>query len=134
MTFSQEERDAFDKELEEMFKDNRTPEQKARSEGYAAGYKAAQEHYEHRAEYLESLKVSGEPVFLEILRNARGNEEVMTTEEACRVWEEMHMYMEGHPEGSTLLLLNDRLTRELAKGLRCGVCGAYSDPACVKGC
>jgi len=134
MTFSEEERDAFDKELEEMFKDNRTPEQIARSEGYTAGYKAAQEHYERRNEYFDSLTATGDSELIEILRRSHENGDVLTTEEACRVWEEIHMYMEGHPEGRVLLLLNDRLTRELAKGLRCGVCGAYQSPDCAKGC
>lgn len=126
----EKEEDSIRDSLREMFEDKRTPEQKAHSKGFTEGYRTAEDRYQHRDEYLELLKVAEDPEFSEI----SGYDHIMTEDEAIRVWSEMHLMMEGHPEGRILIMLYDQLSKELAEGKRCGVCGRYSDPSCVREC
>ena len=111
--------------LELMFAQTERTE---RAKGYTEGYLAAEAEFQRKDEYFKSLE-DKEPL-VEILRR----ETPMTTEEACRVWEEIHLALKNHPEGGILLHLDRRLSRELGKGKRCAVCGAFEDPSCVTEC
>lgn len=59
--------------------------------------------------------------------------EVFTQDEAIYIWQEMHQLV-VEPDARCLLLLWDELTRELAKGKRCGVCGRYESKDCWEDC
>ena len=59
---------------------------------------------------------------------------LMNAEEASTIWAERSALVAGNHRAQTVLLLNDRLTAELTRGTRCGVCGRANDDACVERC
>lgn len=122
----------LDKVWEEMTQDNRTPEQKARSKGYTEGYLAA-EAEQRRKDGLRE-KFSPDDV-MDLWEKTVVRKEPLDAEEAGRVWSEISLLVEKHhSNGSLLLLLNDMLAKELARGKRCGVCGKYEDSTCTTEC
>ncbi|QOC56544.1 hypothetical protein SEA_PAELLA_225 [Arthrobacter phage Paella] len=122
--------DAFNEWWDEMSKDTRTPEQKAHAEGYTAGYKACEAETRRKAGLLQKFI---EDDISKIWRTFEPGE-TLATEEAIRIWQEMSLVMESHPNGGLLLGLYDKLTRELTQGERCGVCGRYKDSECAIEC
>lgn len=117
--------------LEEMQRDNRTPEQKARSEGYTEGYLACEAEQRRKAGLLE--KFAETPISL--LWSKMQGGEPLDSEEAVLVWRSVQITVdEHHTDGSTLLLMYDRLNRELTRGERCSVCGRYKAEDCATEC
>lgn len=74
--------------------------------------------------------------YMELLEILRRNmdKEPMTQDEAIMVWQEMHTLVSSIPEGNLLSCLYDHLTKELARGKRCGVCGRYENKDCWEDC
>ena len=60
--------------------------------------------------------------------------EPLTQEEAIHVWDLINDMAEQYPNGKRILMLHDRLTRELSKGKRCAVCGRFQHPDCGPYC
>ena len=60
----------------------------------------------------------------------------LSAEEASAVWLEVHNLFASYPErqGNMLKVLYTQIEREAIKGKRCGICGAYEDPACWNEC
>ena len=58
----------------------------------------------------------------------------MTKEEAAHIWNKMNEMVSAYPDGQRILWLHDKLSRELAKGKRCAVCGDYGNKECYTDC
>jgi hypothetical protein len=122
--------DELEEFWEEMVRDDRTPEQKAHSVGFTEGYLACEAEQRRKAGLLE--KYAETPIQL---LWAKMRAEHLNEEEAIRVWQEVRLTVESHhTDGSTLLMLYDILSKELAVGERCAVCARYKNSGCWEEC
>lgn len=59
---------------------------------------------------------------------------VLSTEQAVAVWAAVHALRETDPALYHLIAHARQLERQLAKGMRCGVCGAFQREECREEC